>query len=159
MAELVDRSASLSDFREIWSLLRDVATDVPFDVDNEAVQENVLSEVMACCTAGQSPVVVGPDQQIVGALLLRRDDFDWGLFNGNALHVSYAAIAPSFKDKGVFQALMARAKESKVPIYVSVKSGNQSGLADAIKALGFVHECAAANGWGDLYKWRPPVGH
>jgi len=149
------RPASLNDLKDIWGLMRQVAGDVPFNVESEAEQHSILSELMACCTSGLSPIAVGDDKAIVGALLVRRDDFEWGLCNSEAVHVSYAAIAPSHRDQGVLRSLVADVQERKVPIFVSVKSGNQLGLADQLKELGFAHECAAASGWGDLYKWQP----
>jgi ribosomal protein S18 acetylase RimI-like enzyme len=157
MAELNNRAASLSDIKDIWGLMRQVATDVPFDVESEAAQENILTEVMACCTAGLSPVSIGADDKIVGALLLRRDDFDWGFRNGEALHISYAAVAPTHRDEGVLKALVSEVQQRRVPLYISIKSGNQSGLAGTVKELGFVHESKASNEWGDLYKWQPPA--
>jgi hypothetical protein len=102
-----------------------------------------------------SPVAVGEDKTIIGVLLVRRDDFEWGFRNSDALHVSYAAIAPSHRDHGVLPALVAQIQERKAPVFASVKSGNQLGLADELKKLGFAHECAATSGWGDLYKWQP----
>ena len=159
MTERTQRAASLGDLKDIWGLVRNVASDIPFDAGNEAAQESVLSELMACCTSGLSPVAMGEDKSIVGALLVRRDDFEWGFRNGRAVHVSYAAIAPSHRDKGVLGALVAEIQERKVPVLVSVRSGNQSGLADELKKLGFTHECAAASGWGDLYKWQPSRGN
>jgi ribosomal protein S18 acetylase RimI-like enzyme len=155
MAELTHRVASLSDLKSIWGLMRQVAPCIPFDLDSEAAQENLLSELMACCTSGLSPVAVGDDKTIVGALLVRRDDFEWGFRNGDAVHVSYAAVAPSHRDQGVLRALLTEIQSRKVPVFASVKSGNQLGLSDELKALGFAQECAAENGWGDLYKWQP----
>ncbi len=149
------RAASLNDLKDIWGLMREVSGDVPFNVESEAEQHSVLSELMACCTSGLSPVAVGDDKAIVGALLVRRDDFEWCLRNSDAVHVSYAAIAPSYRDQGVLRSLVADIQERKVPIFVSVKTGNQLGLADQLKELGFAHECTAASGWGELYKWQP----
>jgi hypothetical protein len=50
-------------------------------------------------------------------------------------------------------------QERKVPVLFSVKSGDQLGLADELKKLGFAHECAATSGWGDLYKWQPSLAN
>jgi hypothetical protein len=135
--------------------MREAAPDIPFDLTNESAQESVLSELMACCTSGLSPVVIGEDKTIVGALLVRRDDFEWGFRNGQAVHVSYAAIAAAHRDQGLLGSLVAGIKERRVPIFASVKSGDKLGLADQLKQLGFAHECTAASGWGDLYKWQP----
>ncbi len=155
MVELTQRAASLSDFKDIWGLMGRVAADVPFDFNSEAEQESVLSELMACCISGLSPIAIGEDKSVVGALLVRRDDFEWGLRNSKAVHVAYAAIAPDHRDNGVLQALVSEIQSRNVPVFASVKAGNQVGLADALQKLGFAHECMAANGWGDLYKWQP----
>jgi hypothetical protein len=159
MAEFVHRAASLADLKDIWGLIRQVAADVPFDLANEAEQQSILTELMACCTAGLSPIVVSNDKAIIGALLVRRDDFEWGFRNSNAVHVSYAAVAPGHRDQGVLKGLIAEIQDRKVPIYASVKRGNQLGLAEQLKELGFAHECAAASGWGELYKWQPSVNN
>jgi len=157
--ELTQRAASLEDLRDIWSLLREVASDIPADLGNEADQENILTEAMACCTSGLSPIAIAKDKAIIGALLARRDDFEWGFKNSDAIHISYAAIAPSHRDQGVFAALVTEIQGRKATIFASVKSGNQFGLADELKKLGFEHECTAASGWGDLYKWTPPLSN
>jgi ribosomal protein S18 acetylase RimI-like enzyme len=159
MAGLTQRAASISDLKDIWGLLGRVAADVPFDFQSEAEQESILSELMACCISGLSPIAVGEDKAIIGALLVRRDDFDWGFRNGDAIHVSYAAIDPDHRNQGVLPALVAEVQQRKVPVYASVKTGNQFGFADELKKLGFAHECAAVGGWGDLYKWLPPAGN
>jgi hypothetical protein len=156
MTELTQRAASLNDFKDIWGLMGQVAADVPFDFASEAEQESVLSELMACCISGLSPIAIGEDYSVVGALLVRRDDFEWGLRNSDAVHVAYAAIAPNHRDNVILQALVSEIQSRKVPVFASVKAGNQYGLAGALQRLGFAHECAAANGWGNLYKWQPP---
>jgi hypothetical protein len=155
MGDVTQRAASLADLKDVWGLVRQVAGDIPCDLGSEAAQESILSELMMCCTSGLSPIAVGDDKEIVGALLARRDDFEWGFRNSNVIHVSYAAIAPSQKEQGVLRALVADVQGQKVPVLVSVKSGDKFGLADKLKELGFAHESTAEGGWGDLYKWQP----
>lgn len=157
MTEMTQRAASLADLKDIWGLMKQVSGDIPFDLGTEAAQESLLTEIMSCCTSGLSPVALSRDKSVIGALLVRRDDFEWGFRNSEAIHLSYAAIASSYKDQGVLRSLIAKIQEQKVPIFASVKSGNQFGLADELMKLGFAHECRAANGWGDLYKWQPPL--
>jgi len=157
MAETAQRAASLADLKDIWGLMKQAAGDIPFDLESEAAQESLLTEIMSCCTSGLSPVALGDDKSVIGALLVRRDDFEWGFRNSDAIHLSYAAIASSYKDQGVLRTLIAKIQEQKVPTFASVKSGNQFALADELTKLGFVHECRAASGWGDLYKWQPPL--
>ena len=126
VADLTQRAASLEDLRGIWGLLQQVASDIPADLRSEAEQENILTEIMACCTSGFSPIAVDKDKAIVGALLVRRDDFEWGFKNSRAVHISYAAIAPGHRDQGVCAALVTEIQERRAPVFASVKSGNQS---------------------------------
>jgi hypothetical protein len=75
MADLKQRAAELNDLKGIWGLLRQTANDIPFDLESEANQENILTELMACCTSGLSPILLDENKAIIGALLVRRDDF------------------------------------------------------------------------------------
>lgn len=152
MTQVTQRAATLADLKELWGLLKGAAADIPFDVDSELAQESILSELMACCTSGLSPVAV-ENEAIVGALLVRRDDFEWGFRNSDAVHIAYAAADAGHKE--VLSQLVTDVQERKAPVFASVKSGNGLGLADMLERLGFAHECKAASGWGDLYKWQP----
>lgn len=155
MAELTQRTASLADLQGIWGLLRQVSADVPFEIDSEREQESILSELMACCTSGLSPIAVDGEKGIVGVLLARRDDLEWGLRNKAAIHVAYAAVAPSFRATDLFAKLLTEVKERKVSVFASVKAGERQGFADALGREGFTHEIKALSGWGDLYQWMP----
>ncbi|MDQ0505258.1 hypothetical protein [Xanthobacter agilis] len=157
MAELTQRRASLADVQGIWGLLRQVSADVPFALDSELEQESILSELVACCTSGLTPIAVDNEKGIVGALLARRDDLEWGLRNNPAIHVAYAAMAPGFRDPDLFAQLLGAVTGQKVSVFASVKAGEQQGFATALSAQGFTHEITAANGWGDLYQWTPPA--
>ena len=48
MADLVQRTAELTDLKDIWNLVREVAAEVPFDLANEKAQQSILSELMCC---------------------------------------------------------------------------------------------------------------
>lgn len=155
MKDVTQRSATLSDLKEIWGLVKGAAAEIPFEAGSEAAQESVLSELMMCCTSELSQVAVGEEKTIVGALLVRRDDFECGLRNSGAVHVTYAAVAPSHKDEGILEVLVANIQELKVPVLFSLKRGTQTAQAGQLEKLGFSHECTAGNGWGDLYRWNP----
>jgi hypothetical protein len=155
MTDLTRRTATLNDMKTIWSLVREVAADVPVDLSTDAGQERMLTEIMIGCSSDLSPVAVGKDKAILGVLLARRDENEWGLWNGNVIHVTQAVIAPGEKDKGLLQALLAELQAKKLPIHVSVQPG--AVLADEIKKLGFELAVGAADGKGELYVWDPPA--
>ncbi|MFG1430179.1 hypothetical protein V5F44_06110 [Xanthobacter sp. V2C-8] len=155
MAELTQRTASLADVQGLWGLLRRVSADVPFRLEDEREQEAILSEVAACCASGLSPIAIDNERGIVGALLARRDDLEWGLRNNPAVHVAYAAMAPAFRGTDLFAGLLGEVKGLGVAVLASVKAGDRQGFAEALGAQGFIHQRRAASGWGDLYRWTP----
>lgn len=157
MAELTQRMASLADVQGIWGLLCQVSADIPFHLDSEEEQESILSELVACCTSGLSPIAVDNEKGIVGALLARRDDLEWGVRNKAAIHVAYAAVSPGFRDTNVLNHLLNVVTGRHLSVYASVKTGEQQGLTRALHAQGFTHEIKALSGWGDLYHWTPPA--
>lgn len=153
MSDLAQRSASLSDMKEIWVLMRESAAELPFDVGNEAEQERVLTEVMECCTAEMSPLVVDSKQTVVGALLAKRDQFDWGFRNKKTISVSLAAVAASHRDQGVLKMLIEEICKHDAPVYVGVKTGDGNGLAVQLMGSGFSLEETSES--GEHYKWEP----
>lgn len=155
MSDLTQRAASLSDLKDIWGLMKQTASDITFALENEAEQEKILTEVMACCTTGMSPIVVNSNKEVVGALLAKRDEFDWGFRNVETINVAYAAVADGVQDQGVLKTLVEEIMKRKVPVYVGVKTGNKHGLAGELESAGFARQEDDKSGWGDLYKWEP----
>lgn len=157
MGEISSRAAALPDLESLWALLRDSADQVPFKLDSDADQEEVLSELMICCTFGLSPLVLDADKKVIGAFLMRRDPFEWGFRNSPALHVTYVAFAAGAPTAELLAPLVEDLKARKVPLYFSVKSGNGLGLPAVLQAAGFAH--LANSAWGDLYLWEPQKPH
>lgn len=153
MSELAHRNASLSDLKGIWDLMRETAADVPVPVEGESDQERALTELMACCTTEYSPVVVDGKKNIVGALLAKRDLLDWGLRNVETINVSLAAVAPSYRDQGVFKILFDEITKCNAPVYIGVKAGEGQGLVAQLKASGFTLANTSAD--SETYKWEP----
>jgi hypothetical protein len=159
MGELKRRTADLGDIKEIWELVKAAAEDMAFDVANPAAQEAMLSQIMICCTSGLSPVAVAESGDLVGALLVRRDELEWGLRNSPAVHVA-AAAARGESGQGALTVLIGELQAAEAPVFVSVKTGDRLGLEALLRQRGFAHEARAENGWGDLYAWSTkPVVH
>ena len=130
--------------------------DIPQGIPSQIID---LAEKNVEQARGAFLGVLDENKAIVGALLVRRDDFDWGFRNGDTVHVSYAAIAPTHRDQGVLASMLTEIQRRKVPVLASVKNGNHLGFADELEKLGFDLECTAASDWGDLYKWQPSPSH
>ncbi len=155
MADLAHRNALLDDMRDLWALMRQTAADIPCSLESESDQERALTEIMKCCTAEFSPVVFDAKRNVVGALLARRDELDWGLRNAERFNVSLAAVSASHREQGVFKMLIDAILKRNAPVYIEVKAGEAQGLAAELKGCGF--SLAKAEGGAELYKWEPVV--
>ena len=92
---------------------------------------------------------------MVGALLARRDELDWGLSNKESINVSLAAVSSSHRDRGVLKLLIEQIVKRNAPIFIEVKAGDAQGLATELKGCGF--SLAKAETDAELYKWEPPA--
>lgn len=157
MSEVAKRAASLEDIEAIWGLMRQSASDIPFDVESEGEQERILTEGMVCCIAGMSPLVVDDRKEIVRALLAKRDELDWGLRNTETINVSFAAVAPSHRDQGILKMLVEEIIKRNARVYLGVKMGDKQGLAAELEKSGFARQSEDTSGRGELYKWEPSL--
>lgn len=153
MADLTYRNVSLDDMKELWGLIRETAADIPCSIESETDQERALTEIMKCCTAEFSPIVIDEKRRIVGALLARRDELDWGLRNVETINVLLAVASASDRERGVFKMLIDALLKRNAPVYVRVNSGEAQGLTAALKGCGF--SVANTEEGAELFKWEP----
>jgi len=133
VADLKQRAAELNDLKTSGFAKADSERH-PFDLESEADQENVLTEIMACCTSGLSPIVLDENKAIVGALLVRRMISIGGLGTVTQfvypMPRSHQPIAISV----LFNAYGNPGTQSSV--LCSVKNGNHLGSRTSLKKLG-----------------------
>jgi hypothetical protein len=153
VADLKHRNASLADMKDLWALMRQTAAEIPCSIESESDQEHALTEIMKCCTAEFSPIIVDANRNVVGALLARRDELDWGMRNAEAINVSVAVVSASYREQGVFKMLIDAILKRNAPVYIEVKDGDTQGLAAELKGCGF--SIAKAEEGAGLYKWEP----
>jgi hypothetical protein len=153
VADLAYRSASLDDMGALWALMKQTAADIPCSIESASEQERALTEIMKCCTAELSPVVLDAKRHVVGALLARRDELDWGLRNAETINVSLAAVSASHRENGAFKVLIETILKRNAPVYVDVKVGEGQGLTAELKACGF--SLTKSEEGAELYKWEP----
>jgi len=153
VADLAHRNASLEDMGALWALMKQTAADIPHSIENESDQERALTEIMKCCTAEFSPVALDEKRNVVGALLARRDELEWGLRNGETINVSLAAVSASHREHGVFKLLIEALLKRNAPVYVEVKAGEGQGLAAELEGCGF--SLTKTEQGAELYKWEP----
>lgn len=153
MADLAHRNASLDDMKDLWGLMRQTAADIPYSIESESDQERALTEIMKCCTAEFSPIILDAKRNVVGALLARRDELDWGLRNTETINVSLAAVSADHRENGAFKVLIDAILKRNAPVYVEVKAGEAQGLAAELKGCGF--SVTKTEDGAELYKWEP----
>jgi hypothetical protein len=139
--------------KDLWALMRLTAADIPCPIESESDQERALTEIMKCCTAEFSPVILDAKRNVVGALLARRDELDWGLRNTETLNVSLAAVSADHRGSGAFKVLIEAILKRNAPVYVEVKAGEGQGLATELKGCGFA--LSKSEDGAELYKWEP----
>lgn len=155
MSEFTQRTVVIQDMQALWGLVRGAAADIPFPIQSEAEQERALSEIMACCASNESRVALDANGVVIGALLARRDQLDWGLFNGGAVNIAAIVVAAEYRDKGVGKALLEALIGAGGTLYINVKPTETQGLAAIVKELGFASPGEGAP--SDLYKFEPPA--
>jgi hypothetical protein len=153
VADLAHRNASLDDMRDLWTFMRQTAADIPCSIESESDQERALTEIMKCCTAEFSPIVFDAKRNVVGALLARRDELDWGLRNAETINVLLAVVSAIHREQGVFKVLIEAILKRNAPVYVEVKAGEAQGLAAELKGCGF--SLAKTEDGAEFYKWEP----
>ncbi len=153
LSEFTHRNASLRDMGALWALVRHAASDIPCSIESESDQERALTEIMKCCTAELSLVALDADRNLVGAVLARRDELDWGLRDKVTINVSLAAVSAACRDENLFKTLIDELRKRNAPIYIVAKPGEAQGLGDALKGSGF--SLVQSDECGELFKWEP----
>ena len=72
-----------------------------------------MTEIMKCCTAELSLVALDADRNLVGAVLARRDELDWGLRDKVTINVSLAAVSAACRDENLFKTLIDELRKRK----------------------------------------------
>jgi hypothetical protein len=149
------RVATPDDARGIFSVLAEVAPEIPVRIDTCGRRKNIFGKVREWTSSGDSLVAIDSDGRVVGFLLVEPDQKERFFYNNMALHLPYAGVTTSWRDRKIFSAVIRQVMTRNVPLTATVKAANQSAIATRLLRLGF-HEVGPGSFRGDTnFKWQP----
>jgi ribosomal protein S18 acetylase RimI-like enzyme len=153
MAFMNIRVAIADDAPRIFELLVGVAPEIPLRLDTDERREAVAAMLSSWITLGESMVALDGDGLVVGFLMVEPNMMRRFLEDDQSLHLPYAGVAHSHRNRGIFRALILQAKGRNVPLTATVKSANQSETATRLTRMGFQICVSSADEWNLV--WRP----
>ena len=149
------RIAKSSNADEVFTVLTEVAEEIPLELETEKAQHTLLDLVREWCGNGVS-MIASRGGQVIGFLLVKPDEYrrfqdseqrQW-------LHICYIGVKKEWRSKGMFQALMAEIMDRGLPLSTEVKHANKSHMArKLVGCFGFRMEGPSRR--GDYFIWEP----
>ena len=148
--EIEYRQAGGDDETDILDVLEEVAPEIPLRLDGEERQEKIKIVIRQCQASGKSLVAVTGEGEVVGVVLARPDADD----GKAAIFINYIGVTRDARRRGIFAAMMEKMNAKGVPLLADVLQGNQSGMADRLKEIGY--EAVKSNTKQTRFRWTPP---
>jgi len=147
------RTAVRSDAADIFSVLQDVASEIPVSIGDSERQSRMKFIIEECCDSGESLVAVDGDGSVVGFVLAKPDIMERFEHDNKALSLRYIGVSTDWRRRGVFAALMARYTAKRVPLTATVLLGNKSAMVDRLANVGFAKLEVGSD--ETKLKWQP----
>jgi hypothetical protein len=141
------RIATPGDDRGIFSVLAAVAPEIPVWLDTCGRQKAIFYKMKECTSSGESLVAIAGDGRIIGFLLVEPDN--------TALHILYGGVTISWRNRGVFPALIRQVMSRMVPLTATVNATNRSGMATRLPRLGFQNAGPGSFPNETNFRWQP----
>ena len=149
------RPALPADAEPIFSILSEVACQVPIDLSTPERVEKLKAKVDDWCRGGHSYVAVDEHDVVVGVQLAKK--LCW--VGKDYIHVTYAGVTAAARGKKVLTRLIAAEKGRGLALVTQVKPDNKSDMVARLKCYGF-----QPWPWSDppspfnfAYRWDPEV--
>jgi hypothetical protein len=141
---------------EVFTLLEEVAPEIPVRLDTAEHQRAMRCTVEESCSNGASLVAI-EGARLVGFLLVAPDEYrNFQDREGRSwFNVSYGGVTKNRRGDGIFPGLMASIMARRVPLSAEVKHANQSGMAERLEKLGFHKDSPSPKDDGDEFIWEP----
>jgi hypothetical protein len=149
------RVASIGDATGIFSVLQEVAPEIPVLLDTPENQEIMRSIIAECCNSGDSWVAVDTKGTVAGFVLAKPDRLERFFHKNQALSLRYIGVARNSRRQGLFGTLMKKLTATGVPLTASVLDTNCSAMADRLEKIGF--DKIEHDNKETKLKWSPPV--
>jgi predicted N-acetyltransferase YhbS len=115
----VYRAATDDDEDGIWTVLQEVAPEVPVLLDTPERQEAIQGIIGDCCAGGDSLVAVDANGTVVGFVLAKPDRLERFFKRNQALSLRYVGVSKALRRQGIFGCLMEASKAKGVPLTAS----------------------------------------
>jgi hypothetical protein len=149
------RIATPNDAREIFSVLAEVALEIPVPLDTCSRQKAIFSKVKERASSGESLVAIDGDGHVIGFLLVEPDETESFFCNNMALHLPYGGVTASWRKQRIFSALIRQVMSRKVPLTATVKAANLSKMATRLPRLGFQNAGPGSFPEETNFRWQP----
>lgn len=153
MPEIAYRAAAVEDAAEIHRLLLEVAPEIPLLVDTLEREEALYALIRNCGRSGESWVAVDEHERIVGFVLVDPEVLERHYAEYEILDLRYIGVAPNFRGRGVFTALIAKVTARLVPVTVVIPPLNRSNMVGRLEKLGF--RVVGSAGSEQQMRWDP----
>ena len=98
--------ANRGDANGIFTVLQEVAPEIPLSLDTPEHQQSIQSIIAECCDCGDSWVAVDADGTIVGVVLAKPDRLKRFHHENKALSLRYVGVTGIRRQHGIFGTLM-----------------------------------------------------
>ena len=148
------RVAAPGDSAGIFGVLAEVAPEIPLLIDTRERRKAVSKIIDECISTGESWVATDGGEVVVGFCLVAPDKMERFQHDNHALHLPYAGVSNSYRQQGIFHALIRQIKDRGAPLTAIVKAGNQHQIAALLQRFGF--EMSAEYPQTEVHlKWQP----
>ncbi len=131
------RVAARGDAAGIFTVLAEVAPEIPLLMDTSERRESVSRIIDKCISTGESWVTTDGGGVVAGFILVEPDEMERFQRNNAALHLAYAGVVKTQRKHGIFRALLQCVMNRGVPLTATVKFANQSAMAERLSRIGF----------------------
>jgi hypothetical protein len=149
------RIATPDDARGIFSVLAEVALEIPVSLDSCGRQKAIFSKVKECVSTSESLVAIDGDERVIGFLLVEPDKTERFFCDNMALHLPYGGVTASWRKQGVFPVLIRQVMNRMVPLTVAIKAANLSEMASRLSHLGFQNAGPGSFPDETNFRWQP----
>jgi hypothetical protein len=146
-----------SDSAAIFTVLTEVAPEIPVRLDGTE-RLNLMRNLVEECCKGTSSWVVLDGEKIVGFLLGKDCSIrhPWLEFSG--IELLYGGMLKASRGHGLFSNLIDQAKALRTPLYSVVKHANSSGMIARLTKANFVRQERSLRDDETAFVWKPSAG-
>jgi hypothetical protein len=121
----------------MFAVLAEVAPEIALLMETSERRDGVSRIIDKCISTGESWVAKDGRGVVEGFIVVEPDEMERFQRSNGALHLAYAGVAKSQRERGIFCAPLQCVMNREVPLTATVRFANQSGMAERLKRIGF----------------------